>query len=177
MTMRKSVARLLGWALGALISLGGCAALNPDADGALALNAVLGEALHAARASENEQHAALARARQAFGADPTDVNRLRLAMLLAGLPEPLRGEAQAAELLAPLAGGASDTPAGRYAALFAAQLAERRQLAALASRQEKAAHAAARREETLKRQLDALKEIEHSIGERELRRPRSNKTR
>ena len=177
MTARTSAAGLLNWGLAALISLGGCASLNSDADGALALDAVFGEVLHAVRAPESEQRIALARARQTFGADPADVNRVRLAMLLADLPEPLRSDAQASELLAPLAAGASETPAARYAALLAAQLAERRQLAALASRQEKAAHAAARREEALKRQLDALKEIEHSIGERERRRLRNNKTR
>ena len=177
MTARKNTVGWLGWALGALISLGGCATPGSEADGALALNAVFGEVLNAARAPESEQRAALARAQQVFGADPTDVNRLRLALLLADLPEPLRSDAQASELLTPLAAGASETPARRYAALLAAQLAERRQLTALALRQEKAAHAAARREETLKRQLDALKEIEHSIGERERRRPRNNKPR
>jgi len=174
---RCRFARPLAWVLGALVSLGGCAALNPEADGALALNAVFGEVLQAARAPEGEQRAALARAQLAFGADPTDVNRLRLALLLVDLPDPMRNDAQASALLAPLAGGAGDTPAGRYASLLAAQLADRQQLAALALRQEKAAHAAARREETLKRQLEALKEIEHSIGERERRRAKSNKTR
>ncbi len=177
MTARADGAGLLGWALAALVSLGGCASVNPDADRALALDAAFGEMLHVVRAPETEQSAALARAQQAFGADPSDVNRVRLAMLLADLPGPLRNDDRASELLAPLAGGASDTPAGRDGALLAAQLAERRQLAALASKQEKAAHAAARREETLKRQLDALKEIEHSIGERERRRSRNNKAR
>ncbi len=177
MNPRKNVAGWIGWSLGALISLGGCATLGSETDGALALNAVFGEVLSAARAPETEQRAALARAQQTFGAEPSDVNRLRLALLLADLPEPLRNEAQASELLAPLAAGASETPARRYAALLAAQLGERRQLAALALRQEKAAHAAARREETLKRQLDAIKEIEHSIGERERRRPKNSKTR
>jgi hypothetical protein len=167
----------LAWAICALVSLAGCATLNPDADGALALNAVLGDVLHAVHSPESEQRAALARAQEAFGADPSTVNRLRLATLFAGLAEPLRSDARASELLAPLATEHSETPLGRFAALLAAQIAERQRLAALAVRQERAAHAAGRREETLKRQLDALKEIERSIGERERRGPRNNKTR
>jgi hypothetical protein len=161
-------------------ALAGCAQLMPGAE----VDAVVAEALQAARASPAEQKAALARAQDAFTSSTSDSNRLRLATLLVALPAPLRDDARAIELLQPLA-DASSAGAGRFAALLTAQAAERQRLAreierlrAEAERQAKERGAREterlaldkerdKREEALRQQLEALRAIERGILERE----------
>lgn len=172
-------------ALGALfVFLGGCALLEPAADEVLAVDRLGGEAITVSRAPATEQKVALTRAQQAFAADARPLNRLRYATLLATLPPPLRDEARAAELLEPIA----DTNApgiGRFAALLAAQLAERQRLARELERVARESERGARerekldreraatdkerdkREEALRQQLEALRAIERGILERE----------
>jgi hypothetical protein len=154
------------------VFLAGCAALQPLVN---PVDAVVGEAVAAARAPAAEQAAALARAQQAGTATATD--RLRLATLLATLPPPLRDEARAAELLEPIA-DASTPGIGRFAALLALQIAERQRLGRELERVSRDAERAARERErvdkerdketqALRQQLDALRAIERGIIERE----------
>src|SRR5712664_950002 len=89
MATRLAAAFLLG-------ALAGCAALQPGAEQSVAADSMVGEALSAARAPVAEQKAALARVQKRFLQDPTVLNRVRLATLLAVLPAPLRDDARAA---------------------------------------------------------------------------------
>src|SRR5258708_13144563 len=92
MATRLAAAFLLG-------VLAGCAVLQPGAEQSVAADSIVGEALSAARAPVAEQKAALSRAQQRFLQEPTMLNRVRLATLLAALPAPLRDDARAVELL------------------------------------------------------------------------------
>jgi hypothetical protein len=154
------------------LALGGCAIVQPAA-----VDAVVGEALGAARAPVAEQKALLAKAQEAFTASTGELNRLRLATLLVVLPVPLRDDARAAELLEPLV-NATEPGAGRFAALLAGQIAERQRLTREIERLERERVAADRehvsadkerdkREEALRQQLEALRAIERGILERE----------
>jgi hypothetical protein len=163
----------------ASVVLAACAAVQPFVN---PVDAIVGDAVAAARAPAAEQAAALARAQQAGIATPSD--RLRLAVLLATLPAPLRNEARAAELLEPLADPAAPG-IGRFAALLSSQITERQRLARDLERQSREAERLARdaertarehersdkerdkREEALKQQLEALRAIERGILERE----------
>jgi hypothetical protein len=111
--------------------------------------------------------------------DPTALNRVRLATLLAVLPAPQRDDARAAELLEPVADVASPG-LRRFAALLSAQVAERQRLAReidrLARERDRAEKEHSRsdkerdlREEALRQQLEALRSIERGILEREER--------
>ena len=154
------------------LCLGGCALLQPGPPPPTPLDTVISEAVQATRAPPAEQKAALSRAEQALLANAAPINRLRLATLLATLPEPYRDDARAAELLESLA-DASEPGAARFAALLASQVSERRRLAREAERagRERAAADKERdkREEALRQQLDALRAIERGILEREER--------
>jgi len=162
-----------------LLGLAGCAVLEP---GGGALDAIVADAVLAARAPAAEQTAALARAQAAFPGSPAD--RLRLATLFAALPAPLRDDARAAEILRPIA-DAGAPGIGQFAALLAAQIAERQRLVQEIERagrerdraekerersdreRERLDKERDKREEALKQQLDALRAIERSIIERE----------
>ena len=172
--------------LALVLLLAGCASLQPIVN---PVDAIVAEALAASRLPADEQSAVLSRAQEAGLASPVD--RLRLATLLATLPAPSRDDARALELLEPLADNAT-SGIGRFAALLAAQVAERqravrdlervtRERAAAdkeraAADKERAAadkeRAAAdkerdKREEALKQQLESLRAIERGILERE----------
>lgn len=173
-----------------LLAFAGCSALQPLVN---PVDAIVAEAMAAARAPAAEQAAALAHAEKEAarpdGATPAE--RLRLATLLASLPPPLRDDARAAELLAPLAD--SDAASiGRFAALLATQVGERQRAVRELERVSREAERVARereridkeraqadkeraqadkerdkREEGLKQQLEALRAIERGILERE----------
>jgi hypothetical protein len=154
-----------------------CTALEPASNRPAAVDAVIGEALSAARAPAAEQKAALGRAQQSFLQAQAPLDRLRLGALLVLLPAPLRDEARAAELLEPIA-DASSAGAGRFAALLLAQIAERQRLARELERslrerertdreRERADKERDKREEALRQQLEALRSIERGILERE----------
>ena len=161
------------------VMLSGCAAVQPLVN---PVDAIVGEAVAAARAPAAEQAAALARAQKAGVAAPMD--RLRLATLLATLPPPHRDDARAAELLEPITDPASPG-VGRFAALLAAHITDRqRALRELdrvtreADRLTKEADRVARERDrvekerdkemqALRQQLDALRAIERGILERE----------
>jgi hypothetical protein len=159
----------------AMLALAGCSLLQPLQEQPAAVDEVVGEALSATRAPTGEQKAVLSRAQKAFTSDPSSINRLRLATLLAVLPAPLRDDARAAELLEPLSDAA--TPGvGRFSALLAAQIAERQRLARELDRVVRAERERVRadgerdkREEALREQLEALRSIERGILEREER--------
>ena len=123
--------------------------------------------MSASRAPAAEQSATLARADKqasAPGATPTD--RLRLATLLATLPPPLRDDARAAELLAPLA-DSSAPGIGRFAALLATQVGERQRAARELERVSQQAELAAReRERVDKERAQVDKERERVDKER-----------
>src|SRR5438552_4468335 len=111
----------------AFLAIAACAALDPRTPQIVAVDALLAEAAQAVRAAPSEQKAALTRAERAFLGEVTPVNRLRLATLLASLPEPLHDDARAAELLEPIADG--NVPGyGRFAAWPAGQVAEHARL-------------------------------------------------
>jgi hypothetical protein len=157
-------------ALALFLALAGCALVPPAP--VAPLDALIGEAVQASRAPPAEQKAALSRAEQTLRASATPVNRLRLATLLATLPEPLRDDARAAELLESIA-DASEPGIGRFAALLSTQVLERRRLGREAERVARE-HAASdkerdKREEALRQQLEALRAIERGILEREER--------
>src|SRR5438067_4294733 len=156
----------------ALLALAGCLSFPPPSPPFAAIDDLVAEAVHAARAPAAEQKGALLRAEQLFRADPTPLNRLRLAILLATLADPLRDDARAADLLEPIA-DASDPGIGRLAALLAAQVGERRRVAREAARvtreRERNEKERDKREEALRQQLDALRAIERGILEREER--------
>jgi hypothetical protein len=162
-----------------LTALAGCAAFQPGAEQSVAVEAIVGEALNAGRAPPAEQKAALSRAQQRFLQEPSALNRVRLAVLLAALPAPLRDDARAAELLEPVADTTSPG-VGRFAALLSAQVAERqrlvREIERIARERDRADKEHDRsdkerdkREEGLRQQLEALRSIERGILEREER--------
>jgi len=154
------------------LALSGCAELQPLIN---PVDAIVAEAVAAARAPAPEQAAVLARAEKAGTATPA--NRLRLATLLATLPPPLRDDARALKLLDPIADAAAPG-IGRFAALLALQIGERQRIgheAALAARERKRLDEERKRldeerdkrEEALKQQIEALRAIERGILERE----------
>ena len=160
-----------------VIAVAGCESLPRSLQpGPGPVDAIIGEAVVAARAPYAEQQAALARAQQALGSGaPAD--RLRLAMLLATLPPPLRDDTRAIELLEPIA-DAGAPGIGRFAALLIAQVMERQRLSREFERLRADAERLAKeralsdkerdkREEALKQQLEALRAIERGILERE----------
>jgi len=156
----------------ALVALAACAALEPRAPQPTAVDSIVAEAVQAARAPAAEQKTSLASAQRAFVAEGSAVNRLRLATLLATLPEPLRDDARAGELLQPI----SDLRApgiGGFAAWLAAQLAERgraaREAERVAREHERSDKERDKREEALRQQVEALRAIEKGIQEREER--------
>jgi hypothetical protein len=146
--------------------------LEPPAARSSPVDGVIADAVLGSRAPTAEQRAALQRAEQTLVADPSPINRLRLATFLATFGDPLRDDARAAELLAPIA-DASAPGVGRFAALLASQIAERRRSAReaerLARERERVDKERDKREEALKQQLDALRAIERGILEREER--------
>lgn len=148
-----------------LLALAGCSALQPLVN---PVDAIVAEAMAAARAPAAEQAAALARAEKEAarpdGATPAE--RLRLATLLATLPPPLRDDARAAELLAPLAD--SDAPSiGRFAALLATQVGERQRAVHELERVSREAERAARERERIdKERAQADKERAQADKER-----------
>jgi hypothetical protein len=154
------------------IALTGCALLQPDAERSGVVDAIVADAMSAARAPSAEQKAALSRAQDAFTLEPSAVNRLRLATLLAALVAPLRDDARAAELLEPMA-DATAPGFGRFAAFLSAQIVERQRLARelerAARERERADKDRDKREEALRQQLEALRAIERGILEREER--------
>jgi hypothetical protein len=166
--------------LGLLVSLAAitaCANLDPRQPPYAEMDSIVGDAVQAARAPQAEQRANLARAQQAFIGEASALNRLRLAALLATLPDPLRDDARAAELLGPLA-DAGVPGAARLAALLNAQIAERqrlvRELDRTARERELERAERSKREEglrqeadTLREQVEALKGIEKGIRDRE----------
>jgi hypothetical protein len=156
----------------ALLALAACAALDPRTPQIVAVDALLAEATQAARAAPGEQKAVLTRAERAFIGEASTVNRLRLATLLASLPEPLHDDARATELLQPIA----DVTApgyGRFAAWLAGQVAEHARLSRELERASRERQLSERerdkREEGLRQQLEALRGIERGIREREER--------
>jgi hypothetical protein len=160
-----------------LAALAGCAALQPGADRAVAIDAIVGEALNIGKAPAADQKTALSRAQEGFLRDPSTMNRLRLATLLATLPAPLRDDARATELLEPVR-DPSDPGVGRFAALLSGQLAERQRLARELDRisrdrdradkeHDRSEKERDRREEGLRQQLEALRSIERGILERD----------
>jgi hypothetical protein len=159
-------------AAAALLCLAACAAFDPRTSRVLTVDALIGEAVQTMRAPASEQKSALARAEKALAAEPSATNRLRLATLLATLPDPLRNDTRAGELLEPMA-DASDAGIGRFAALLRAHVAERRQASIEAERavreRERNDKERDKREEALRQQLEALRAIERGIMEREER--------
>ena len=159
------------------VAIAACVRLEPRETGFAEVDSIVGEAVQSARAPQGEQRAGLARAQQAFIADASPLNRLRLAALLATLPEPLRDDARAAELLGPLA-DVGVPGAARLAALINAQVVDRQRLQRELDRatrerelerveRDKREEGLRQQAEVLREQVEALKAIEKGIRERE----------
>jgi hypothetical protein len=110
---------------------------------------------------------------------------LRLGALLALVPPPLRDEARASDLLAPIA-DAGSAGTGRIAALLLTAIAEQQRLAREADRLVREADRNARerdrldkerdkREEALRQQVEALRDIERNVQERSERLRRQSR--
>src|SRR6185437_6804560 len=147
----------------ALVGLAACAGLEMPGSPFQPVDGLVREALDSARSSPPQQKATLQRAEQAFAREASAVNRLRLAVLLATLAQPLRDDARAAELLEPIA-DPNASGVGRFAALLAGQVGER---VRMARERERSDRERDKREEALRQQLDALRAIERGIQERE----------
>jgi hypothetical protein len=158
-----------------ILLLAGCAVLRPGTGESVQVSEVVGAAVAASRAAPEEQRRQLNHAQQMFAAVQDDVNRVRLAALLATLPAPLRDDARAAALLEPLAARRPETPLVQFAGLLAAGAAERQRIARDLRAAEKREEAAEERASTLRQQVDALKSIERGILEREERRRTTNR--
>lgn len=162
----------------ALLALGGCAALDPEYQQVTAVDGLMAEAVHAARAPATEQKAALASAERAFSTERSSLSRLRLATLLATLPRPLRDDRRAAELLQPLADPRAPGY-GRFAALLSTEVEEHARLVRdadqVAQEHDRADKERDKREEALRQQVEALRGIERGILEREERLRRRDK--
>jgi len=106
---------------------------------------------HIGRLKEGQLSRELEISRRAYAREPSDFNRVRLAMLF-GLPDTsLTDSARAVELLEPVAKNATGEFSA-LAALLVAQLHQRRQLDATV--------------QDLQQKLDALKSLERSMMER-----------
>jgi hypothetical protein len=162
----------------AVLALTACVVFDPKTPEILSVDRVIAEAVQAVRVPPAEQRAILARVQQDFVADSSAANRLRLATLLATLPEPLRDDARATELLQPLA-DAKEPGYGRFAALLSAQVAEHarllREADAVRRDRDRADRERDQREEALRQQVEALRSIERGIQEREERLRRREK--
>jgi hypothetical protein len=132
---------------------------------------ITAQAVTAAKAPADGQRQALERAKREFQRDPNDANRLRLAAMLATLPDPLRDDMRATVLLKPLAAHDAESPYCSLALLLTAEVAERRRMAQQSEKALKDAEKAIRdgqaREEALQKRLEALRSIEHGIIRRE----------
>lgn len=153
-----------------LLAAAGCSAPGPQPGDAEHVDQLLAEALQLQHASPARQRSALARARQAFAeSGGGDIDRLRLGTLFATLPAPLGEEAQAIDLLGPLASRRPETPLTRFAAILVSQVAERRRLERAGQRGEQALQQSERQASDLRHKLDELKSIERSVLQREER--------
>jgi len=156
--------------ISSLFVLAGCSVFDPATQQVMAVDRLMAEAAQSARAPSGEQKAALARAERAFAGESSGLNRLRLATLLATLPEPLRDDRRAAELLQPLS-DPREAGYGRFAALLSIEVSERARLVREADQatreRERADKERDKREEALRQQLEALRGIERGIRERE----------
>lgn len=178
-------------ALAVLTAVAGCALLQPGGEPAAEMRKIVGETVSTAQVAPAEQRQRLADARRAYDAEPNDANAVRYAALLGTIAAPMRDEARAAAILAPIAARRPATPLTELAALLGAEISERQRLArelrtaeqraqAATQRTEAAvarAEEAERREESaneraakLQGQVEALKSIERSILQREERR-------
>ena len=148
----------------------GCSALRPQPSDAERLDQLLAEALQLQQATPARQRSALARAREAFAErGGRDIDRLRLGTLFATLPAPLGADARAIDLLRPLASQRPESAFTRFAAILVTQVAERRRLEQAGQRGEYALRRSEQQASELRRKLDELKSIEHSVLQREER--------
>ena len=141
-----------------LLVLAGCAALKPEPEEAFVVSQIVESAVEASRAPTTEQRDRLSAAMEQFVLRSDEVSRLRVAVLLATLPRPMRDDPRASALLEPLAARQPETPIVRFAALLRAQVAERQRVAQDGERMMRAGE---QREETLRRQNEALRASEH----------------
>lgn len=161
--------------------LAGCAMLKPEPDEAFVVSQIVDTAVEASRAPATEQRDRLSAAMEQFVLRSDEASRLRVAVLLATLPRPLRDDPKASALLEPLAARQPETPMVRFAALLRAQVAERQRIAQdgerlmrageqreeMLRRQNEALRASEHREEILRRQVEAMRESERGTIRRE----------
>ena len=153
--------------LGLVLALTGCANLWPpsSASGEAAQEResrqvveLIGYAQRVAGLGADEQQRELNASSQIFSKDRGAYSRVRLALVLSVPGTAFNDEPKAAGLLEPLVSKDAAGPMQQFAGLLHVQLAER-------MREQ-------RRATQLKEQLDALKDVERKIIEREQARPR-----
>jgi len=154
--------------LGCILALSGCANLWPTAfaSGDAAAQEresrqvveLIGYAQRVAGLASDEQQRELNASSQIFSKDRGAYGRVRLALVLSLPGTAFSDEPKAAGLLEPLVSKEATGPMQQFAGLLHTQLAER-------LREQ-------RRATQLKEQLDALKDVERKIIEREQARPR-----
>ena len=152
---------VLGWVL----ALAGCANLWQTSSDAAAQEResrqvveLIGYAQRVAALGSDEQQRELNASSQIFSKDRGAYGRVRLALVLSLPGTAFSDEPKAAGLLEPLVSKEATGPMQQFAGLLHTQLAER-------LREQ-------RRATQLKEQLDALKDVERKIIEREQARPR-----
>jgi len=152
-------------ALGCLVLLAGCATFQPGYEGSQVVREIVETAVETLRGTPEAQRDRLAAAMETLASRKDDASRLRAAVLLATLPEPLRDEPRAAALLHELTDRRSDTPLTQFATLFTVRLSERAKPAA--SEGEDRLRSTEKREQALREQADALRNNERALAERE----------
>ena len=151
--------------LGCVLALAGCANLWTASGDAAAQEResrqvveLIGYAQRVAGLGSDEQQRELNASSQIFSKDRGAYGRVRLALVLSLPGTAFSDEPKAAGLLEPLVSKEATGPMQQFAGLLHTQLAER-------LREQ-------RRATQLKEQLDALKDVERKIIEREQARPR-----
>jgi len=153
-------------AIACLVLLAGCAALKPGYEDSQVVREIVETAVDTLRGTPEVQRERLAAAMETLASRRDDASRLRVAVLLATLPAPLRDEARAAGLMNELSDRRPDTPVTQFASLFLARLAAREGRAQPEEPQERLP-STEQREQALRQQAEALRSGERALAERE----------
>lgn len=153
-------------AIGCLVLLAGCATFKPGFEDSQAVREIVETTVETLRATPEAQRVRLAAAMDTLSSQPDDASRLRVAVLLATLPEPLRDEKRAAALMHELSDRRPDTPLTQFATLFRARMTER--TASVEPREpDERQRSWEKREQALREQSEALRSSERLVAERE----------
>jgi hypothetical protein len=153
------------FAFGCLVLLAGCAAFVPGYEDSQAVREIVEAAVETLHATPEVQRDRLAAAMDALESRRDDASRLRVAVLLATLPAPLRDETRAAAMMHELSDRRPDTPLTQFATLFQAKIVVRQAAPEKPSSEELLA--AQKRDQALRERTEALRASERALAERE----------